>query len=62
MPVTVIVGDSVAGFHGFRHGVATTLIDRAASITTVGAQLRHSDPNGFLVRADAIKDLGHSST
>jgi hypothetical protein len=28
----------------FRHGVATTLIDRGASITTVGAQLRHSDP------------------
>ena len=27
-----------------RHGVATTLIDRGASITTVGAQLRHSDP------------------
>jgi hypothetical protein len=28
----------------FRHGVATTPIDRGASITTVGAQLRHSDP------------------
>lgn len=34
----------LAGFHAFRHGVATTLIDRGASITTVGAQLRHSDP------------------
>jgi integrase len=34
----------IAGFHAFRHGVATTLIDRGASITTVGAQLRHSDP------------------
>lgn len=34
----------LAGFHAFRHGVATALIDRGASITTVGAQLRHSDP------------------
>ncbi len=35
---------ALAGFHAFRHGVATALIDRGASITTVGAQLRHSDP------------------
>jgi integrase len=34
----------LGGFHAFRHGVATALIDRGASITTVGAQLRHSDP------------------
>jgi len=33
----------LGGFHAFWHGVATTLIDRGASITTVGAQLRHSD-------------------
>jgi len=32
----------LAGSHAFRHGVATTLIDRGASIATVGAQLRHS--------------------
>jgi len=40
----VSLGIPLAGFHAFRHGVATTLIDRGASITTVGAQLRHSDP------------------
>ena len=34
----------LAGFHAFQHGVATTVMDRGASITTVGAQLRHSDP------------------
>jgi integrase len=41
---TLSLGIPLAGFHAFRHGVATTLIDRGASITTVGAQLRHSDP------------------
>jgi integrase len=36
---------ATCGFHAFRHGVvATTLIDRGASITTVRAQLLHSDP------------------
>jgi len=43
-PLLSSLGIQVAGFHAFRHGVATTLIDRGASITTVGAQLRHSDP------------------
>jgi integrase len=43
-PLLLSLGISLAGFHAFRHGVATTLIDRGASITTVGAQLRHSDP------------------
>ena len=43
-PLLVSLGIPLAGFHAFRHGVATTLIDRGASITTVGAQLRHSDP------------------
>ena len=43
-PLLSSLGIQVAGFHTFRHGVATTLIDRGASITTVGAQLRHSDP------------------
>jgi len=43
-PLLNSLGIALAGFHAFRHGVATTLIDRGASITTVGAQLRHSDP------------------
>jgi len=43
-PLLASLGIPLAGFHAFRHGVATTLIDRGASITTVGAQLRHSDP------------------
>jgi hypothetical protein len=43
-PPLLLLGISLAGFHAFRHGVATTLIDRGASITTVGAQLRHNDP------------------
>jgi integrase len=43
-PLLLSLGIPLAGFHAFRHGVATTLIDRGASITTVGAQLRHSDP------------------
>ena len=43
-PLLSSLGIPLAGFHAFRHGVATTLIDRGASITTVGAQLRHSDP------------------
>jgi integrase len=43
-PLLMALGIPLAGFHAFRHAVATTLIDRGASITTVGAQLRHSDP------------------
>ena len=43
-PLLLSLGIPLAGFHAFRHGVATTLIDQGASITTVGAQLRHSDP------------------
>ncbi len=43
-PLLTSLGIPLAGFHAFRHGVATTLIDRGASIATVGAQLRHSDP------------------
>jgi len=43
-PLLVSLGIPPAGFHAFRHGVAATLIDQGASITTVGAQLRHSDP------------------
>lgn len=34
----------VAGFHAFRHSVASQLIDSGAPITVVQAQLRHSDP------------------
>ena len=33
----------LGGFHGFRHAVATELIDSGAPITVVQAQLRHSD-------------------
>jgi integrase len=47
-PLLVSLGIPLGGFHAFRHGVATTLIDRGASITTVGAQLRHSDPRNTL--------------
>jgi integrase len=43
-PLLFSLGIALGGFHAFRHGVATALIDRGASITTVGAQLRHSDP------------------
>jgi integrase len=44
-PLLLSLGIPLAGFHAFRHGVATTLIDQGASITTVGAhQLRHSNP------------------
>ena len=43
-PLLGSLGIPLAGFHTFCHGVATTLIDQGASITTVGAQLRHSDP------------------
>jgi integrase len=34
----------LAGFHAFRHAVASELIDSGAPITVVQAQLRHSDP------------------
>jgi len=43
-PLLLSLGIPLAGFPAFRHAVATTLIDQGASITTVGAQLRHSDP------------------
>jgi len=33
-PLLSSLGIPLAGFHAFRHGVATTLIDRGASITT----------------------------
>src|SRR4029077_7852332 len=35
-PLLLSLGIRLAGFHAFRHGVATTLIDQGASITTVG--------------------------
>ena len=43
-PSLTSLGIPLAGFHAFRQGVATTLIDRGASSTTVEAPLHHSDP------------------
>jgi hypothetical protein len=37
-------GAQGAGFHAFRHAVASELIDSGAPITVVQAQMRHSDP------------------
>jgi tetratricopeptide (TPR) repeat protein len=64
-PAAWFVRDPLAGFHAFRHGVATALIDRGASIT--GAQLlRPSDPRITLglyahvvlqSRRNALRDL-----
>jgi len=38
-----LLGMPLGGFHGFRHAVATEMIDSGAPITVVQAQLRHSD-------------------
>ena len=43
-PLLAELGIPVAGFHAFRHAVASELIDSGAPITVVQAQLRHSDP------------------
>jgi integrase len=65
-PLLSSLGIPLGGFHAFRHGVATTLIDRGASITTVGDQLPHSDPRITLElyahvvpqsQRDAVEDL-----
>jgi integrase len=42
-PLLTKLGIPLAGFHAFRHAVATELIDSGAPITVVQAQLRHSD-------------------
>jgi len=42
-PLLVRLGIPLAGFHAFRHAVATELLDRGAPITVVQAQMRHSD-------------------
>jgi len=42
-PLLAELGIPLAGFHAFRHAVATELIDSGAPITVVQAQLRHSD-------------------
>ena len=56
----------LAGFHAFRHAVASELIDSGAPITVVQAQLRHSDPRitlglyGHVIpqsRRDAVASL-----
>jgi integrase len=43
-PLLTRLGIPLAGFHAFRHAVASELIDSGAPITVVQAQLRHSDP------------------
>jgi integrase len=42
-PLLCSLGIPVGGFHGFRHAVATEMIDSGTPITVVQAQLRHSD-------------------
>lgn len=42
-PLLCLLGMPLGGFHGFRHAVATEMIDSGAPITVVQAQLRHSD-------------------
>jgi integrase len=42
-PLLTELGIPLAGFHAFRHAVATELIDSGAPITVVQAQMRHSD-------------------
>lgn len=43
-PLLIRLRIPLAGFHAFRHAVASELIDSGAPITVVQAQLRHSDP------------------
>lgn len=42
-PLLCLLEMPLGGFHGFRHAVATEMIDSGAPITVVQAQLRHSD-------------------
>jgi integrase len=65
-PLLIELGIPIAGFHAFRHAVASELIDSGAPITVVQAQLRHSDPRvtlglyGHVVpqsQRDAVRDL-----
>ena len=44
-PVLAKLGIEQTGFHSFRHGVASELIDSGAPITVVQTQMRHSDPS-----------------
>ena len=44
-PVLKKLGIKQTGFHSFRHGVASELIDSGAPITVVQTQMRHSDPS-----------------
>jgi integrase len=43
-PLLTDLGIPRAGFHAFRHAVASELIDSGAPITVVQAQMRHGDP------------------
>lgn len=43
-PLLAELGIKRAGFHSFRHAVASELLDAGAPISVVQAQMRHSDP------------------
>jgi integrase len=43
-PLLAELGIKRAGFHSFRHAVASELMDAGAPISVVQAQMRHSDP------------------
>jgi integrase len=43
-PLLAELGIRRAGFHSFRHAVASELIDSGAPISVVQTQMRHSDP------------------
>ena len=66
-PLLAELGIPLAGFHAFRHAVASEMIDSGAPITVVQAHLRHSDPRitlglyGHVIpqsQRDAVEKLG----
>ena len=66
-PLLTELGIPLAGFHAFRHAVASEMIDGGAPITVVQAHLRHSDPRitlglyGHVIpqsQRDAVEKLG----
>jgi integrase len=64
-PLLAELGIPQAGFHAFRHAVASELIDSGAPITVVQAQLRHSDPRitlglyGHVIPQSQREAVGH---